>query len=137
MADQVRVTGLKELRRELKALEGAWPRELQKVNKAIAELVAEGTRDKLSYMPGSAPKVVPTVKALAQQMRAVVKVGGGSTIGGIVAMGNIWGAKRYPQFPAHIRGGYALYPTITENHEEITVRYLEMIDDLLKRAFPD
>ena len=133
----VRVSGLKELRSELRALEGAWPKELQKVNKAIAEKVAEGTRSAYSSMGGSAVKVPPTVKALAQQARAQVKVGGGSSVGGAVAMGNTWGSNRYKQFPAPVDGGYALFPTIKAMRGEMEDLYLEMLGDLLARAFPD
>ena len=137
MADKVRVEGLKELRRELKAVDPAWPKELRKVNLAIAEDVAQGTRSVFSSMGGSAPKVASTVKALAQQARAQVKVGGGSSIGGQVAMGNLWGSNRYKQFPRPASAGYALYPTLASLRPDIEDRYLDLLDDLLKRAFPD
>lgn len=137
--ESVRVVGLKELRAELRAIEPAgWARELTKVNKAIAEEVAAGTRSALQSMGGSAPLVAPTVKALAQQVRAQVSVGGGGqTVGELVAMGNLWGAGRYPQFPARQQGGYALYPTIAHMHDQIETRYVEMLGELLARAFPD
>lgn len=137
MADRIQVTGLKELRRELKAVDATFPKQLQKANKKVAELVAEGTRSAFSAMRGSAPKVAPTVKALAQQTRAQVRVGGGSGVGAEVAMGNLWGATRYPQFPPHVAGGYALYPTIAAKSDEIIEAYADEIDDLLQRAFPD
>jgi hypothetical protein len=137
VADAVRVTGLKELRAELRALEGQWPKQLQKVNKAIAEDVAEGTRSAFSGMAGSAPKVASTVKALAQQTRAQVKVGGGSGVASEVAMGNLWGSSgRFKQFPPSVSSGYALYPTIAAMRSDIEDRYLDLLDDLLRRAFP-
>lgn len=136
MADQVRVTGLKELRRELKAVDAQWPKALQKVNKAIAEDVAEGTRANLAGMGGSASKVVPTVKALAQQARAQVKAGGkGDSIGERVAGGNLFGSNRYKQFPKP--GQYGIYKALADMKDDIEERYLDMLDDLLKRAFPD
>jgi hypothetical protein len=137
MADQVRVDGLRELRRELKALDGQWAKQLQKVNKAIAEDVAEGTRSAFSRMGGSAPKVAGTVKALAQQTRAQVKVGGGAGVASEVAMGNLWGSRRFRQFPSPKPGGYALYPTLAELRPDLEERYAELLDDLLRRAFPD
>ncbi len=135
MADQIRVTGLKELRRELKQVDADFPKQLRKANKAVADLVAEGTRSAFSRMGGSAPKVAPTVKALAQQVRAQVKVGGGSGVGAEVAMGNLFGSRRYSQFPPP--GQYALYPTIAEKADEIVETYADAVDDLMKRAFPD
>ena len=137
MADKVEVRGLKELRRELKAVDAQWPKELRKINLAIAEDVAEGTRSVFSSMGGSAPKVASTVKALAQQARAQVKVGGGNSIGGQVAMGNLWGSRRYKQFPPPASAGYALYPTLASLRPDIEDRYLSMLEDLLARAFPD
>ena len=137
MADRIEVRGLKELRRELKAVDAQWPKALQKVNKAIAEEVAEGTRAVFSSMGGSAPKVASTVKALAQQTRAQVKVGGGNSIGGQVAMGNLWGSQRFKQFPSPAASGYALYPTLKGLRPDIEDRYLDLLGDLLARAFPD
>lgn len=138
MAEGIRVTGLKELRSELKQVDAAFPKQLQKANKKVAELIAEGTRAAFSSMGGSAPKVAPTVKALASQTRAQVKVGGGSGVGAEVAMGNTFGsAGRFPQFPPAKPGGYALYPTIKDKFDESIEIYGDAIDDLLKRAFPD
>ena len=133
----VRVTGLKELRKELKAADAAFPKELQKANKKVAELVAEGTREAFSSMAGSAPKVAATVKAYASGARAQVKVGGGGGVAAEVAMGNLWGSGRFKQFPARVADGYALYPTMKARNDQIVDLYGDMVDDLLHRAFPD
>lgn len=136
-ADAVQVVGLKELRAELRAIEpGGWQKELTKVNKVIAEEIAAGTRSAFAALGGSAPKVAPTVKALAQQVRAQVSVGGtGQSVGELVAMGNLFGATRFKQFPP--TGQYALFPTIARMHAEIETRYVAMLGELLARAFPD
>lgn len=136
MVDQVRVTGLKELRRELKALEGQWSKQLQKINKAIAEDVAEATRQDFRSLGGSGPKAASTVKALAQQTRAQVKFGGkGNSVAERVAGGNAFGSNRFKQFPPP--GLYALWPALGRMKDDIEDRYLDMLDDLLARAFPD
>lgn len=137
MADSVRITGLRELRRELRAVDPSWNKELRKVNLAVAQDVAQGTQAAFQRMGGSAPKVAPTVKALASQARGQVKVGGGNSIGGQVAMGNLWGSRRFRQFPSATAGGYALYPSLAKLRPDIEDRYLDMLDDLLRRAFPD
>lgn len=136
MSDQVRIEGLKELRRELKALDAKWPKALQKVNKAIAEQVAEGTRSDFQALGGSGPKAASTVKPLASGSRAQVKFGGkGESVAERVAGGNAFGSNRYKQFPTP--GLYALYPTLARMKGDIEDRYIEMLDDLLKQAFPD
>lgn len=136
MADRIEVRGLKEFRRELKALDGQWEKQLQKANKAVAEMVAEGTREDFQRVGGSGPKAASTVKALAQQTRAQVKFGGkGDSVAERVAGGNAFGSTRFPQFPKP--GVYALYPTLARRSEDITDRYADLVDDLMKRAFPD
>lgn len=136
MADKIRVDGLKDLRRELKALDGDWNRQLQKVNKAIAEDVAEGTRADFRRLGGSGPKSASTVKALAQQTRAQVKFGGkGNSVAERVAGGNAFGSVRFKQFPKP--GVYALYPALARLRPDIEDRYLDMLEELLARAFPD
>lgn len=136
MVDSIRVSGLLELKTELRAAGAEFPKELRRANLKAAEVIVTGTKSEFSSMGGSAVLVVPTVKALATQNRAQVKVGGGASRGSYVAMGNLWGAKRFPQFPARRAGGYALYPTIARRDEVVNV-YLDALDALLGRAFPD
>lgn len=136
MAEGLRITGLAELRRELKNVDAAFPKELRKANKAAADMLAEGVRSAYSSLGGSAPKVAPTVKALAQQTRAQIVVGAGSSLGAEVAMGNTFGSSgRYPQFPPS--GQYALFPTIANMTDELIEIYADMLDEITKRAFPD
>lgn len=137
---RIDVEGLRDLQRELRAVDAAFPRELRVANKEAAEIVAKGTRAKFESMGGSAPKVAPTVKALAQQRNASVKIGGGSSVGGQVAMGNEFGSVEFKQFPSW-RGnstgaGYALWPTIRETREEVIDFYGDAIDRLARKAFP-
>lgn len=137
---EVRVEGLRELQREMRAVERALPRELRAASKEAADVVAEGTRRAFAGLGGSAPKVVPTVKALAQQRGASVKIGGSSSVGGKVALGNEFGSVRYKQFPSW-RGsgqgaGYALFPTIRQRRDEVLETYGRALDRVTKRAFP-
>lgn len=135
MAEGLRITGLKELQRELKNVDAAFPKELRKANKAAADMLAEGVRSAYSSLGGSAPKVAPTVKALAQQTRAQIVVGSGSVVGAEVAMGNTFGSTRYKQFPPP--GQYGLFPTIAEKTDQLVDIYADMLEELTKRAFPD
>ena len=148
--DRIRVDGLKEFRRELKALDAQWPKELRTANKEAADIVAEGTRSSFLSRPGVAPKVAASVKALAQQTGAAVQIGGdrwpfalGSEFGG----GKFGAGRPSPrgghttQFPAW-RGsgpgaGYSLYPTFRAKREEVIETYGRAIDRLTARAFPD
>jgi len=78
---------------------------------------------------------------LAQQRGAAVRIGGGSSVGGLVALGNEFGALRYKQFPPW-RGngeeaGYALWPSIRENRDRVVEVYGDAIERLAAAAFPD
>lgn len=136
--DAVRIEGLKDFVRELREVDKAFPKELRLAGKDIAEGVAGKTRASFAGGSGSAPKAAPSVKAGATQTGAYVRIGGDAYP---TALGNEFGSVRYKQFPAW-RGsdagaGYHLYPTIRASGDEIEKRYMEAIDRVAAKAFPD
>lgn len=143
----IHVDGLKELQRELKSLDAEWPKELRKANKEAAEMVAARTRRSFARGTGVDPKVVPSIRALAQARSAAVKIGGqrfpfalGAEFGGgKFGKGNPTPAGGYTtQFRPHRgRAGYHLYPTLRRSTDEVVDLYGDLIDDLTRRAFPD
>lgn len=137
----VRVDGLKELRKALREIDRAAPRELRKANKEAVERViiprarkrAEETRTNLAGRPtrlGS--RGVATIRPQVDQTRAAVVMGGPRAP---YAVGHEWGAKRYRQFPPANRQGYILYPTVQEHREEIVRVYDELIGDVINEWF--
>ena len=142
---QVDVEGLRLLQFELRAVDKAWPRELRAANKTAAEVVAESTRQSFSSRPGVTPKVAPSVRALAQQRNASVKIGGarfpyalGAEFGGgKYGPGNPTAAGGHTtQFPPFKKSGYSLYPSIAATREEVVDAYAAAVDRLVARAFP-
>ena len=147
------VPELGNFRRELKKMSDDLPKELRALNLDYAEEVAEHTRASYRSRPGVAPKVASTVKALGQQTGAAVTIGGGSSIGGQVALGVEFGGGKYragspsprggytSQFPAwRGRGpgaGYSLYETIRRLARTLDIRYGIRLASLARRAFPD
>ena len=138
-----RIEGLKELRKELKALGPQWPKELQKTNKAAAaKVVPEAKRRAAQSHPNLAGGVarvgsrgVSSIRALASQTRAQI-AGGGAKVPWFG--GNEFGSSgRYRQFPAKNKEGYILWPAAKAKEPEIEEIYLEMIDALTKAAFPE
>ncbi len=132
MAEYVRVEGLKELRIALKAIDDKLPKELQRASKEVAETVAERVRSSFLGRGGVAPKVASSVKALASQRGAHVRVGGDRWP---YAMGSTFGSNKFKQFPPPVGDGYSLYPTIYAMRDEITDRYADAIDDVMDRHF--
>lgn len=128
-----RVDGLNDLRRELKAIDNQWPKELQKANKAIARKVADRSKSTASSLGSTAAKAASSIAALAGQGRAQVRLA--KKFGG--EFGAAFGSNRLKQFPPHKRGGYFIWPDVADLRDEIADEYLRMVDDLTRRAFPD
>lgn len=140
-AGRIEVHGLKELRRDLKALdaEGSYKAELRDAGKKAAEVVAEETRQRArrgattiagthASMGGAA---IGSIRSLAGQTRATVALGKAS-----IPYAGGWefgsgGAHR--QFPRKKQDGYNLYPAIKDKRNEVIEVYSREIGHLLKR----
>lgn len=134
MADsRIRVDGLKELQTALRQADKDFPKELRLANKEAAEVVAAATRSSFATRPGVAPKVAASVKALAQQRNASVKIGGNAYP---YAMGSNFGSIRFKQFPPVKRPDYSLYSSIADKRDETVEVYGEAVDRLMRKAFP-
>lgn len=131
--DTIRIVGLAELQRELRTLDKKWPGSLRLVNKDAAELIADVTRRSFLARPGVAPKVAPSVKALAQQRSAAVKIGGQKYP---FAMGSNFGSVAFKQFPNPTKPDWSLYKSISDERETVVESYGDAIERLAKRAFP-
>jgi hypothetical protein len=134
----VRVEGLAEFQRALKAMDDKLPRELSKANKAAAEMVATKARAKASAQGGVAAKAAPNIKAAAEQRRSKITIGGPKAPYGLGAEFGGQGRPSTMQFKPHRgREGYALYPTIRDTETEFMELYGKALDELTRRAFPD
>lgn len=140
MADKseaVRVEGIRPMLKELRAVDKALPKEVRAVNLSIAQDLAAKTARSFAGRPGSAPKTARSVKALADQRGAYIRIGGNAYP---TAMGDEFGAVRYRQFPAW-RGsgsgaGYSLYPTLRTERPRTEDRFLDAMTEILGRVFP-
>ncbi len=138
MADlRVDVHGLKELRRELRALEsdGTWKAELRSAGQKAADVVASEARR--SALSASSPRMgsvaAGTIRALAGQTRATV-AGGRASVPWYA--GHEFGSSRFKQFPGKRTGGYHLYPAIEKKRDEVIEVYGREIDNLTRKHFP-
>lgn len=131
---KIHVVGLRELRKGLKAAEGRSPKELQRTNKAVAEMLVPEARGRLAQVaPRAGSQAVGTIRALASTSRAYLAGGNAATPW---YRGKEWGSIRYRQFPPANTGGYALYPTIEANNARVLARYVQMLEELTREAFP-
>lgn len=138
MDEAIRVTGLKELARELKRLNSDWPKELRLAAKQAAAIVATDARRRATSAGGVLGKSAPSIKPGGTQRGAYVKIGGTSWP---YALGAEFGSVRFRQFkPWRGSGedaGYALYPAIRAKNAQVVDKFGDMLADLTRRAFPD
>lgn len=133
--DLIRLQGMREFRSELRALDKRFGQGIRRANKRAAELVAGRARALLLAGPGQAPATASTVKALAGQAYASVRMGGNPT-----AMGDNFGSIYYTQFRPWKHkgeGDYGLYKAIGETRSDVVDQYGDFVDDALKQVFPD
>lgn len=146
MPNRIEVTGLKELRRELRALEsdGAWKAELREAGLAAGRIVVEDARRSasagLTTLAGTPASMggaaIASIRALAGQTRATV-AGGKASIP--YFGGWEFGSKgKYRQFPraGAPHGSHNLYRAVAENKQQIVDVYTEQLDQLIHRHFP-
>lgn len=130
----VRVQGLTELNRALRALGPEFQKELKAANLDVAQMVAGDAKSIAYSLGGVAAKTAPSITAAARNVAAGVSFGGTAYP---FAMGAEFGSYRFNQFKAW-RGngsdaGYFVYPAIRQDAEQIEAEYVGALDDLLKR----
>lgn len=143
----IRTTGLRELRRELRALGPEWTPQLRQTNKAAAEIVAATGQDNLQAVRRLVPRaryprpdrqhwadLVRTMRALASQTRAQVALG---TKAVPWALGENFGSRTRRQFPPVATPDHALYKAIEQDRPRVLREYGDMLERLTDRAFPD
>lgn len=131
----IEVQGLADLRRDLLLLDRALPNRLKAANRRAAELIAERARGSFAARTGVAPKVAASVRVLAQQAGAAIKLGGNAFP---YALGSEFGAIRYTQFPPFKHkpdSGYSLFPAIREKKDEAEKMITRDIDGIVGTTF--
>lgn len=147
----VQVSGLKELNKQLRDLPGDLQKELPKINRAAADIVATDARSNALSIGGVAAKTAPTIGVVGGARSAGVGFGGarapwagGAEFGAgrnVVRRrrsGSYLGFNQFQEWSGNgPKAGYFVYPAIRDNNERIVRTYEEGLNDLLKRAFPD
>lgn len=152
--------GVRELRRELRAVDASWGRELRKVFKAIAKKAEDLAQTEARSMGGIQAKAAAAIKGQATQESAALVVSGGRRL----PFANVafWGvdpehrlgwysAERYSDSgPQHLpewvgntwdvavagQGPYAINAALARYAPDIPDEFGDMVEDLLSRAFP-
>lgn len=130
----VKVTGLVELNKALKALGPEVQKELKAANFEVGSMVADDAKSIAFGLGGVAAKVAPSIKATKTAAGAGVSFGGAAYP---MAGGAEFGSLRYKQFKTWLGNGpdagYFIYPAIRQDAEQIETTYVERIDDIMRK----
>lgn len=136
----VEVPELNEFRRALKQLDNDYAKQLGKINQDVAQSVVDeattlGEAEGGSYLAALRLRGLRASKA--QTAASIVLDGAKAPM----IFGAEFGAKRFSQFEpwrgAGDDAGYALWPAIRAKQPDTEEAYLEALDELSSRAFPD
>jgi hypothetical protein len=154
-AKVVEVKGLKDFRRELKAASSDMPKALRKAQKEIADDIADRANSAASSMGGVQAKAAGSIRGYATQTQASIGFPSGGIAGaafwGTLRRTGWYAAARYagspPNNPKWVgnswepgvagQGPYAINDALADALPDIDEKYLDIIDELAKRAFPD
>ncbi|HTE71424.1 MAG TPA: HK97 gp10 family phage protein [Actinomycetes bacterium] len=155
------VKGLRDLRRELKRIGPEFPKELRGANLEAAEVVARKARRNAPQGPheggGRVQPLVQSIRALANQLRGQVAIGGARAPHAVVTEfgGEIPRRGSDKSLIAKARAGHRsfasvgvesrtrvrkqpyLYRAIASERDEVLEVYGEALDRLTRRAFPE
>jgi hypothetical protein len=150
---QAYVTGLKELRKELKRAGDEFPQQLRDTNFAVADRIVVPVARRKAY---AVRALIPvgkrrrndrthtshwadfpnSIRALASQTRATVALGSNRKKDAWIVSEN-FGSATKKQFPRLEHPDHALYAAIEETHDKIISTYSGMLGELTRKAFPD
>jgi hypothetical protein len=151
MTAPLRIVGLREFQADLRALDKTLPREIRVVNLSVAKMVRDKAVSKGVSQGGLAAKAAPTLKALAQQRSASIKLtataavpfalgaefGAGHNIERQRKTGTYLGYNQFKEWRGAGAGsGYFLWPTVREQEDAIAQSYLTRLTELTNRVFP-
>lgn len=135
----VRVHGLAQLNRALRAIGPDARKELKAASQEAAEMVATGARAAALSIGGVAAHVAPSIKPVASMSGSAGVAIGGSTYP--MAGGAEFGSIRFKQFKpwrgSSSDAGYFLYPTIRRDADRVVENYVDHLDGIIKRRFPE
>lgn len=147
----VKVDGLTELNRALKAIGPDAQKELREASKKVAEFVADDARAAAHTIGGVAAHVAPSIKPVGGVAGSGVAMGGarypmagvaefgayGSTKSGWYANSNREGRPQFKPWRGNSSdAGYFLYPAIRQDADRIETEFTHAIDDIIQRRFP-
>ncbi len=125
-ADAIRIDGLRDLARSLKAVQDGLQKEIPRVLKPIAEGVASKARGRIRSRSG---KLAGSIRPFATQRAAGVRMG---KKGVEYAGPNEFGG--YPAGREFIPEGRAIYPTFKDEAPKVERQVVDALEGLIRKA---
>lgn len=130
-ADGIGFEGLNQLNRDLKAIGKDAQAELKKANVTVATKEGKRAQAAAFALGGVSAHVAPSIRGGGGNAWAGIKLGTDPASAGAEFGGR--GRPTTQQFRPHLgKTGYAVYPTIRRDNEEITSTWFEAIENLMK-----
>lgn len=133
---QIEYEGLKQLRKDLLAVDKALVKELGQAYKKIGDMIVTEASARAAGLGGVAAKSAQALASTARATDVSIRIKGETYP---YALGAEFGGSQ-PQFkPWRGNGpdaGYFLYPTIRDDSQKILDGFLEAFDKASKLAFP-
>ena len=133
----VKVEGLAELNRALRAIGPEAQKELREASKKVAAFVAADAASAARSIGGVAGHVAPSIKAVGGVSSAGVAFGGAAYP---MAGGAEFGSIRFKQFQpwrgSSSSAGYFVYPSIRRDEDRIVTEFTDAVDKVITRNFP-
>lgn len=133
----VRIEGLREVDKALKELGPEARKELRATNRDVAEKEAQHAAAAAVSIGGVAAKTAPSIKAVGSYQSAGLAFGGASYPFGAGAAFGGQGRPTTQQFQPWVTGGYFPFPQIKADSDDITDTYVDALNRLIEKAFPD
>jgi len=133
----VKVDGLAELNRALRAIGPEAQKELREASKKVAGFVAKDAASAASSIGGVAAKTAPSIKPVGGVGGAGVAFGGSAYP---FAGGAEFGSIRFKQFKpwrgSDSNAGYFVYPSIRRDADRIVTEFSDAVEQVISRNFP-
>lgn len=143
----VKIVGLAEFRKELRALEGEtnWARELTRGMREIAKTATGWAQDEATAMGGQQRHFADALKGRAAGIKARIEVAGPSTPKGKTrANPAFWGTKAQGNWIGASwglgvlgEGPYAINAALYRHGEDLVDEMGDLVEEISKQAFPN
>lgn len=142
MAVEIKVSGLRELQRALRATSEQTPKVIQSAHKDVAGIVVRQAQQNTTSTLAQRIRAVGTTRKAAVRFLGHRPRGDARTTDALLqefgGRAPLFGDRdHWYTVKAKKKSGYIVYPAIRDTRDEVMRRYLEALDEAIRRHFSD